>query len=691
MIFRSLELKNFRQFAGTQKIEFAVDSHRQVTVIHGYNGSGKTTLLNAFIWLFYRNFSPDFLDTDQLGSKNEWAKTESGESLTTSVKSVFEHAGRVYVATRTRIVKKLEDGAQQVLKEGELQLSYQDDDGESRTVGGPDDSIQQILPESLYPFFFFNGERIEKLASPSAYEQVETGIKVLLDIELLERGVKHLRGKIKEDLRREITQQTGDEGEEVRIESEELEDSNKQLAEDVVQLRSNANALEEKRDSIDAKLSAQPDLAALQKEREEKTTYVSRIKDDLRDVVRNIAKEVSNHGYLLMSHPILKSASDILDQAHDKGELPPPLKKQFVDQLLGDGDCICGRPLIEGEDPHTCVLAWREKTESDAFARIATTTRAEIAKGLQIRIEECESNLVDLQERRGKLLHEKRLTEERLSQISDSVGDQAPTENYQALEKNRRQCESELKSIDIDVADKERQIGENKERLDELDQALRKLKKADKKGELAQKRHDSVESVANALERIGKLQIEMVREDVSKTLSEIWDDIAIKDYNAMLDEDFRLRLVEEIAGEEQLVRGASTGEKQILSLAFVASLVKKAGELHERSGGKERLFTGGLFPLVMDSPFGSLEIDYGKMVASWLPKIAPQIIVIVSEKQWRNEVEEELSPFVGRAWILECETPKHNPKKIELWGREYPYVVTSTGEVEKTKLSEVQL
>ena len=49
MIFKQLAIQNFRQFSGIQKIEFATDIKRPVTVIHGFNGAGKTTLLNAFI------------------------------------------------------------------------------------------------------------------------------------------------------------------------------------------------------------------------------------------------------------------------------------------------------------------------------------------------------------------------------------------------------------------------------------------------------------------------------------------------------------------------------------------------------------------------------------------------------------------------------------------------------------------
>ena len=43
MQIKSIHLKDFRQFYGEQKIEFATDADKNVTLIHAENGVGKTT------------------------------------------------------------------------------------------------------------------------------------------------------------------------------------------------------------------------------------------------------------------------------------------------------------------------------------------------------------------------------------------------------------------------------------------------------------------------------------------------------------------------------------------------------------------------------------------------------------------------------------------------------------------------
>jgi len=49
----SLELENYRQYKGKQKIEFSSDSSKNFTIFVGANGAGKTNLLNAVTWCLY--------------------------------------------------------------------------------------------------------------------------------------------------------------------------------------------------------------------------------------------------------------------------------------------------------------------------------------------------------------------------------------------------------------------------------------------------------------------------------------------------------------------------------------------------------------------------------------------------------------------------------------------------------------
>ena len=57
--------------------------------------------------------------------------------------------------------------------------------------------MNQILPENLHPFFFFNGERIEKLAAVSQSHKVQEAIKNLMGLEIMQRASDHLQTRVR--------------------------------------------------------------------------------------------------------------------------------------------------------------------------------------------------------------------------------------------------------------------------------------------------------------------------------------------------------------------------------------------------------------------------------------------------------------------------------------------------------------
>ena len=104
----------------------------------------------------------------------------------------------------------------------------------------------------------------------------------------------------------------------------------------------------------------------------------------------------------------------------------------------------------------------------------------------------------------------------------------------------------------------------------------------------------------------------------------------------------------------------STGEGQITSLSFIGSLVEYA-----REKTKEEIlsdFSGGDFPLVMDSPFGNLDETHTANVAANIGLLASQDIIIVSDKQWRKEVEDNMKSKVGKMYKIYDENDKN--KKV---------------------------
>ncbi len=66
MQIRRVKLKNFRQFYGTQELEFPTTGKKNVTLIHAENGFGKTNILNAVLWSLFKQVTPKFEKPDEI-------------------------------------------------------------------------------------------------------------------------------------------------------------------------------------------------------------------------------------------------------------------------------------------------------------------------------------------------------------------------------------------------------------------------------------------------------------------------------------------------------------------------------------------------------------------------------------------------------------------------------------------------
>jgi DNA sulfur modification protein DndD len=186
----SIKLTNFRQFLGEQTFNLRSDALKPVALIFGANGAGKTTLLNAFTWALYGSMSDDVEEQDRMVTDIVWRSLPTGGSAEVAVELKFDHEGHDYRVLRRAELRKQSDEQQRPTPE--VQLWETKADGSSETVAAPQERIYSILPRGVSRFFFFNGERIEKLVQKGSYSEVRQDIKALLDLEQVERAIDHL-------------------------------------------------------------------------------------------------------------------------------------------------------------------------------------------------------------------------------------------------------------------------------------------------------------------------------------------------------------------------------------------------------------------------------------------------------------------------------------------------------------------
>ena len=143
--------------------------------------------------------------------------------------------------------------------------------------------------------------------------------------------------------------------------------------------------------------------------------------------------------------------------------------------------------------------------------------------------------------------------------------------------------------------------------LDDLNENIDLEKRNQSTLRVAEARIDLAIRTASALEELYESLSHQTREQLSTLVNTTIQKIMIKPYQAEIDGNFKLKVFKKLSndGDMHHVRDLSTGEGQVASLSFIASIVSLAKSKFENR--RNNFFNGGIFPIVMDSPFGALD------------------------------------------------------------------------------------
>ncbi len=685
MILTSIRLCNFRQFYGkTPEIQLSVGKHN-TSVFHGNNGSGKTTLLNAFTWALYEQFTAAFASPQQLVNKRAITETEFGRSVDCWVEVMFEHEHKRYQVKRQCYAHNTGERINYSPTKCFMQIAG--DDGRwYPPLEQPEDVIGRILPVSLHRYFFFDGERIDRFFRQDGKSSVAEDTKELIGVKVLDRAIEHLK-KAKRKLQEEL-QSVGN----LEI---------KQLLQAKSKLENQSDDLELRQREIDAQLAQQEKFkrtigkqllalsgaVELQNQREQLEEREKSLRNLLVEEQETLKKIFSTNGYTVLLDQLLIQSRSIVGEMRLNGELPTGIKKQFVEELLKQNRCICGGELLKGSETRRAVKAWLDKAGvadlEEAAIRLETQA-GEMEQKIPRFWQEVDSQQSNIEQARAELGD----IDEQLYAIGKKLRSY-PDQDIQKLQNHLEVTEKLIEQLTLEKGGNQQiLVSLNKENEVKQKQiAKQKLKEA--KQVIAQRRITATQEAIERIVAVKKLLEKQFRRSLEQRVQEIFDSISFTPYTPRLSADYELSLIENTSGKAIRV-AASTGENQILSLSFIGGIIDRV-----REWSYQNTLMGpdsSTFPIVMDSPFGSLDQIYRRQVATSIPKLANQLIVLVTKTQWRGEVAEEMENYIGQEYVLVYNSPKLDCQEdqIEIVGQTYPLVKRSNNGFEYTEIIPVE-
>jgi DNA sulfur modification protein DndD len=689
MILESLQLKNFRQFYGeTPKIEFA-SGEKNVTVFHGENGSGKTAVLNAFTWVLYGKFSSGFQLQKELVNKQAVLDAAEGDTVSAWVELVFSDNGRRFSIRReVETVVQARSRSFEVSQELDPRLTITQANGESKDVKEYVEAIGRVLPDELHSYFFFDGERIEKLVQPDSdtKKEIAPATKKLLGIEVLNRSINHLK-RAKRSLEDEYKKIGDAETAELIEKKEGIESKIGELQEALNEAESSKTGLVKVVEAINQQMRSHEKTKNDQKERDRLIKELESLEEDHSTLLNKIRVHLGKSSFTVFLGKSAESFSQLLESLRQRGELPAGIKRSFVEDLLQKAECICGRPLAEHEEARKAIEAWRSKAGLDDVEAKALRMDGEIS-GLIQKTDEFWSKLDDLNSEKKRLRQQLSDSDDQLTRLKEKLKS-SPEEDVRELEKRLEETESDIVGCTERIGSTKSDIGRLELAFNSLEEEIKKTEQVEEKQRIAKRR---VDVARDAIERIQSVQERFEadwRDKLQSKIREVFRSISITPYNPVLDDDYSLRLTDTEGGDVPKTVGASTGESQILSLSFIGSLVELA---KEQKAKNDQLTSSNdvTYPVVMDSPFGALDPHHRSKIAQHLPAMADQVVTMVTKSQWSGEVENQLSDRIGRSYVLTYYSPREDVDRseIQLVGEKFT-LVQPKSDYEYTKISEV--
>ena len=630
-------LENFRQYFGQQRIAFARDPQRNVTIIHGVNGAGKTSLFLAINWCLYGRAVDNTKIVDTVGelvSKEVISRASPGDRITTSVELHFLHEGERYMARRN-LRGTRQDGVTVFLDSTDyFTLMRTRADGQTETIKNPILTINAILPPNVRTYFLFDGEKIDEFAKPESRKDVRDAIYLVLKLEILERARRHLEANADEYSRELRKVSSG----ELALLLDREATARAERESDEMQRTELLRAIESARRKIvdiDTTLRESRHTRELQTQRDQVDQALRERRSELEALVGQI-RELAVTSYFALAQPAVDQALHILDEKRQRGEIPSSIRQQFVQDLLAQMRCICGRSLADGSPEHQRLVNLLQHSLPGSLEDDVLDTSAKLQPFAE-RVARQRQDIEVAMRQRAELVGAINQLEAELGDIRHRLT-KSPIEEISRLERQRQEFLADVDSANLKIGGINERLTKLVKEIGQMEKEIARAKTEEQRANLLQTKLDLTRRSANAIgemyERFAddmRLKIEAKTKEIFKLLA--WKGDHFEDVR--LGTDYHLEVFDRYGTPAR--PDLSAGERQVLSLSFITAMSRVSEEEA---------------PLVMDTPFGRLSSHHRNSITLHLPALADQLVLFVTDEELREQARSNLEARIGFEYRL---------------------------------------
>lgn len=644
MKFRKFTIENYKSFQFPTEIFFPdADNGKSIFLIGGMNGSGKTAIMEGINYCLYGCKTMDIFR-----SINRKSLALGNASVSFEVEIEMDDMSPLIVK-RSWSSGAIDSPKSKDLVERLVVIR----DGKRVSVQNKQmwqDFIRATIPPGITQFFFFDGEKIQEIASDDHSEiRLKSSLEAALGIEYINKLSSDLLYIKQEEKRGFIEISDADleyKESELKVQNSKLTRLNKDRIEAKEDLDLFKGQKEEAKKRFYANFNMEPEtkdaIRKIEKRRIQVANRLGQVESEIKNLCEKylpyslfgglfneIREQIEIERESAQGEAIKENAAELAKKIVRVVEDPEPIYKEH----------LSFEKMVELEKRIYRLLKEGDSLSSDI--KVLNLSDRDAAKILQ-RMEGFENSDIFLLQ---PLLEEKKELGVELKKIEDSLQRGIATESEKDI---FEQLQSEIESCTTQIGRKteqlrilEEDIISHEKRIREIEIEIEKLYEKHNVSKIKADFINQCDSIAGLLNqfvvRMRKNKVHLLQEktfEMYKLLSSksgLIKDITIDD------KSYEIRISDR-NGHEIKKSGLSAGEKEVFALALLWGLAQTS-ELK--------------LPIIIDTPLSRLDSTHrDNIVRNYFPNAGEQVIILSTDTEIDNEYYRTLQSHLSGAASL---------------------------------------
>ncbi|MDB2127500.1 AAA family ATPase [Enterocloster clostridioformis] len=633
MLLESIKLHNFRQFRD-ESIDFAQgENGKNVTIIIGENGTGKTTFAQAFFWCMYGE--TEFSDKTIL-NKVVAAEMRPGQEERVKVTLSLRHGAVGYTLIREQVYRK--DYNNNVKGDNTIfDIAIKDAGGNTNYLKKTqcEAEVKGILPKELSRYFFFDGERIEKMSKDISSGKKSTdfaeAVKGLLGLNGFISAIAHFNPRSKNGV---IGSYDSSFDAKSNKKISEYTDTIDRCNREIERLEARLETLDSQIESAKQRKGEKTEEIKQYAEGEELQEQKEKLQKQIRNaeiarsnVYKAICKDFNSSMSTFFSMTLMKRALAFLAQEDFTGKDIPFMHTKTIEYLIKQKVCICGTHLDEGSVPYNKVMELINYLPPQSIS----TTISDFKKEARRRAGNSDDIVSQVQENLAVISSQDDDIADKVDDIQSidkklSGGD--VREKVRTINAEIQMCDETIRKSEDEKQKCDREIGGYIKERDRADAERRNLTLLDERNRKIEIYKAYAERIYSELLEVYSTSEAEIRKKLQDTINDIFKQIYEGGLYLTIDDKYHISVyANDYEGDVE----TSTAQSISVIFAFITGIIKMARENRNAADDDAKLLSSEPYPLVMDAPLSAFDKRRIKTVCEALPKTAEQVIIFIKD------------------------------------------------------------